>query len=129
MSDEQIDMRRVSVSPIWSRLIFGNAQSSKDSNGSEKEESEIAIERQTENSRKGGTIWQALLKADQSAMERLVKENPNIVDSRGAVGECPIHMLFLYGSETHLQMARYLITNYPHTITQIYNGAVNEIDT
>ena len=129
MSDEQIDMRRVSVSPIWSRLIFGNAQSSKDSNGSEKEESEIAIERQTENSRKGGTIWQALLKADQSAMERLVKENPNIVDSRGAVGECPIHMLFLYGSETHLQMARYLITNYPPTITQIYNGAVNEIDT
>ena len=48
MSDEQVDMRRVSVSPIWSRLIFGNAQSSKDSNGSEKEESEIAIERQTE---------------------------------------------------------------------------------
>ncbi|CAF5226073.1 unnamed protein product, partial [Rotaria magnacalcarata] len=30
-------------------------------------------------------------------------------------------MLFLYGTETHLNMARYLIINFPYTITQIYN--------
>ena len=43
----------------------------------------------------------------------------------GPVGECPIHMLFLYGSETHLNMAQYIISHFPHTITQIYNGAVS----
>lgn len=128
MSNEQTETGQANVSKIWSRLLFRTKDVSKDSIGSEKEALETAVERQTENSRKGGTIWQAVLKADQSAMERLLKNDPNIVDSRGAVGECPIHMLFLYGSETHLEMARYIITNYPHTITQIYNGAVDDFD-
>ncbi|CAF4381247.1 unnamed protein product, partial [Rotaria magnacalcarata] len=80
-----------------------------------------AIERQTENSRKGGTIWEAVRKADEAALKRLLSENPSNADARGPVGECPIHMLFLYGTETHLNMARYLIINFPYTITQIYN--------
>jgi hypothetical protein len=113
------------VRSIWSRLVF-NVQTKKDllddpSTGS-------AVERQTENSRKGGTIWQSLLKADHAAMESLVKENPKNVDARGPVGECPIHMLFLYGTETHLSMARYLIKHFPRTITQIYNQPVIEIN-
>ncbi|CAF0874251.1 unnamed protein product [Rotaria sordida] len=106
------------VQSIWTRLIFnvGKKKGSVDdpSTGS-------AVERQTENSRKGGTIWEAVRKADQPSMERLVKIDPKNANARGPVGECPIHMLFLYGTETHLNMARYLITNFPHTITQIYN--------
>jgi hypothetical protein len=125
MPSDQEESSSPAVRSIWSRLIF-NVNTKKDlmndpSTGS-------AVERQTENSRKGGTIWQTLLKADHAAMESLVKEDPKNVDARGPVGECPIHMLFLYGTETHLSMARYLIKHFPRTITQIYNGAVIEIN-
>jgi len=108
------------VRSIWSRLIFNV----KPQNDLSDPLTGSAVERQTENSRKGGTIWQTLLKADHAAMERLVKEDPKNIDARGPVGECPIHMLFLYGTETHLSMARYLIKHFPRAITQIYNQAV-----
>jgi hypothetical protein len=120
MSDKENESA-VAVHSIWSRLIFNVAQA-KDSAGNPSTGS--AVEQQTENSRKGGTIWEAVRKADQPAMERLVKLDPKNVNARGPVGECPIHMLFLYGSETHLNMARYLITNFPQSITQIYNQPV-----
>lgn len=83
-----------------------------------------AVEQQTENSRKGGTIWEAVRKADQPTMERLLREDGSNANARGPVGECPVHMLFLYGSETHLTMGRYLVSHFPHTITQIYNQPV-----
>ena len=112
---------------IWSRLIFGVAQKRKDLvlNEISEQLKLSAVERQTENSRKGGTIWEAIRKADEAGFKRLVNEDAENVDARGPVGECPIHMLFLYGSESHLQMARYLITQFPHTITQIYNQPVD----
>ena len=109
------------VRSIWSRLIFKNVQSKM---SVDDPLTTSAVERQTENSRKGGTIWEAIRKADEPAFKRLVTQDRINVDARGPVGECPIHMLFLYGSETHLQMARYLITQFPHTITQIYNQPV-----
>lgn len=115
------------VSNIWSRLMLGVAQKRKDLvlNDVSEQLKLSAVERQTENSRKGGTIWEAIRKADEPTFKRLVDEDRENVDARGPVGECPIHMLFLYGSETHLQMARYLITQFPHTITQIYNQPVD----
>ena len=84
-----------------------------------------AVERQTEASHKGGTIWEAVRKADQRALERLLDADPNNVRARGPVGDCPIHMLFLYGTEAHLNMARYLMKRFPETIVQIYNQAVS----
>ncbi len=84
-----------------------------------------AVERQTEASHKGGTIWESVRKAHQVALERLLDVDPNNVNARGPVGECPIHMLFLYGTEAHLNMARYLITRFPETVLQIYNQAVS----
>lgn len=110
------------VQSIWSRLIFSVGKT-KDS--ADEPSKASAVERQTENSRKGGTIWEAVRKADQASMEALLRQNPKNADERGPVGEGPIHMLFLYGTETHLNMARYLITKFPHTITQIYNESVN----
>lgn len=112
------------VKSIWNRLIY-NVRQNKDAE--EDALTDSAVERQTENSRKGGTIWQTLLTGDLEGMIQLVKEDPKHVDARGPVGECPIHMLFLYGSDNHLAMAQYLIKNFPHTITQIYNGSVNKI--
>lgn len=108
---------------IFSRLFFTMAQKSKKSVNQVEEDALVlsAVERQTENSRKGGTIWEAVRKADESTFKRLLAENPKNVDARGPVGECPVHMLFLYGTETHLKMGQYLITNFPYTITQIYN--------
>jgi hypothetical protein len=84
-----------------------------------------AVERQTEASHKGGTIWEAVRKADQAALERLLNADPNNIQTRGPVGECPIHMLFLYGTEAHLNMALYVMTRFPETIVQFYNQTVS----
>jgi hypothetical protein len=108
MTDEK-DKELPLVHNIWSRLMFSAAQNRK-AKGADKEDKNLvlsAVERQTENSRKGGTIWEAVRKADEDAFK------------------CPVHMLFLYGTETHLNMARYLIAHFPYTITQIYNQPVN----
>ncbi len=91
---------------------------------SEEKSGLTAVEQQTEVSHKKGTIWEATLKADQQALERLLHDNPKILNARGPVGECPIHMLFLYGSQTHLNMAQYLIKRFPQIIIQIYNKPV-----
>lgn len=116
------------VANLWSRLSFRRSNSKSSADGPTKEEKHkklSAVEEQTENSRKRGTIWEAVRKADEADFKRLVKLDPSNVDKRGPVGECPVHMLFLYGSETHLNMARYLITHFPYTITQIYNQDVS----
>jgi hypothetical protein len=112
---------------VWTRLMFGVAQRRKELLlKSQEEESKLsAVEKQAENSRKGGTIWEAVRKADEAQFKRLLSDDPKNADARGPIGECPIHMLFLYGTETHLNMARYLITQFPHTLTQTYNQAVN----
>ena len=109
------------VSSIWNRLILNVAKMKDEANDPS---TLSAVEQQTENSRRGGTIWEAVRKADQPAMERLLREDGSNANARGPVGECPVHMLFLYGTETHLTMGRYLVSHFPHTITQIYNQPV-----
>ena len=91
----------------------------------DKESSLSVIEQQTQASHKGGTIWEAVRKADQTALERLIDDDPNNINVRGPVGECPIHMLFLYGTEAHLNIARYLIRRFSEIVVQIYNEAVS----
>ena len=111
---------------LISRLMLGmiRRRSTKEQSFDSETSNSSAVERQTENSRRGGTIWEAVRKADEDSFVRLVNSDPKNVDARGPVGECPVHMLFLYGTEIHLKMARYLIKKFPHTITQIYNLAV-----
>jgi ankyrin repeat protein len=127
MTESEMNESPPLVHNIWSRLLLNVAHTRKQLSQESGDDALIlsAVERQTENSRKGGTIWEAVRKADEEGFKRLVTENPENVNARGPVGECPIHMLFLYGTETHLNMARYLITNFPHTITQIYNLPVS----
>lgn len=120
MAEEEKKPSQVGVRN-WARLIFNVAQAK---NAVADPLKLSAVERQTEASRKGGTIWEAVRKADPEAMKQLVKQDAENVNARGPVGECPVHMCFLYGSETHASMGRYLITHFPHTITQIYNETV-----
>lgn len=117
------------VNTIWSRLVNTVGNSRQASIDVVEDDLDLsAVERQTENSRKGGTIWEAVRKADEATFKRLLQANPSNADARGPVGDCPIHMLFLYGTEAHLSMARYLIINFPHTITQIYDKQVNSLE-
>lgn len=127
MTDGEISESSAAIGTIWGRLMFSAAYRQKNESKEADDASLVlsAVERQTENSRKGGTIWEAVRKADEAAFRRLVMEDAKNVEERGPVGECPIHMLFLYGTETHLNMARFLIAHYPHTITQIYNLPVS----
>ena len=91
----------------------------------DEELSKSSVERQTEASHKTGTIWEAIRKADQTAFKRILDADPNTINERGAVGDCPIHLLFLYGTETHLNMARHLIMRFPETVVQTYNQPVS----
>jgi hypothetical protein len=72
-------------------------------------------------------IWAIVRRADQTALERLVEADQDAIYARGHDGECPIHMLVLYGSETHLNMAKYLITKFLSLIMQSYNRPVSTL--
>jgi len=127
MTNEQDEILPGISDNIWTRLMFSVAQKRKDFIMKNRDQAlELsAIEKQAENSRKGGSIWEAVRKADEVEFKRLLREDPNNAEARGPVGECPIHLLLLYGTENHLNMARYLMKHFPHTIVQIDNQPVN----
>lgn len=56
-------------------------------------------------------------------MQSLCERDPRVVEQRGAVGDLPIHMCFLYNSPSHLRIAHWLIERYPHQLTAQYLGA------
>ena len=82
------------------------------------------VERQTELVYKENTIWTAVYNADKVAIDRLLDLNPDVINVKGAAGECPIHMLFLCGTEKHLEIARELIIRFPRIVTQTYSKYV-----
>lgn len=86
--------------------------------------SDRAVLDQTETMHKVGTIWSAIHNADRSAIRNHIEKNVKILDERGAVGECPIHMLFLQGKPEHLEIAKELLTEFPQIVTQVYDGQV-----
>ncbi|CAF5188405.1 unnamed protein product, partial [Rotaria sp. Silwood1] len=63
------------------------------------------VEQQTELMYKDNTIWTAVFNADEDAINRLIDADLNVIMSRGAVGDCPIHMLFLCGTDKHMKIA------------------------
>ncbi|CAF2163660.1 unnamed protein product [Rotaria magnacalcarata] len=79
------------------------------------------IELQTELMHKSDTIWTAMPKADKEAIEQIINTDPNVINVRGPVGECPIHMRFSHATEFYMDIARHLITRFPHIVTEIYN--------
>ena len=44
------------------------------------------------------------------------------LDRRGAIGETPIHLLFLNGTETHIAVAEALLEKYPELAMDFYEG-------
>lgn len=83
------------------------------------------VEEQTELMYQNGTIWTAVYNADQGEIERLIDNDSDVINTRGAVGECPIHLLFLIGTDKHLAIAQDLIIRYPTIVTQVYNKPVS----
>ncbi|CAF0946381.1 unnamed protein product, partial [Didymodactylos carnosus] len=83
----------------------------------------MAVEKQTEAARQTGTIWDIIRKADQASLEYMLSTDPSKVNERGFVGECPLHMMFIYGTDSHIEMAKYVIGKFPDATTQIYNQA------
>ncbi|CAF1001466.1 unnamed protein product, partial [Didymodactylos carnosus] len=79
------------------------------------------VEKQTDAALEYGTIWYIIRKANQKQLEKLLNKDPDKVNERGLLGECPLHMLFLYGMPKHLQLAKYIINKFPDTITATYN--------
>ncbi|CAM2730355.1 unnamed protein product, partial [Rotaria socialis] len=47
---------------------------------------ESVVEEQTELMYKENTIWTAIFNADKVAIDELIHRDPNVVDTRGAVG-------------------------------------------
>jgi hypothetical protein len=82
------------------------------------------VEHQTELMYQDKTIWTAVYNADKNAVDALIDDDPTIINTRGAVGDCPIHVLFLCATNEHFVIARDLITRFPHIVTQIYNKPV-----
>ncbi len=60
---------------------------------------------QVELSRADGNIWSTLLRGDKEAVTRIVNADPSQAMVRGAVGEVPLHMAFLYNSPKHQEIA------------------------
>lgn len=80
-------------------------------------------EEQTEVSRSSGNIWNAILTANEEQVFALVEKDAKIIDSRGPVGETPLHMCFLFHSPAHLELAKKIMDRFPHTITAEYAGS------
>ncbi|CAF4263107.1 unnamed protein product, partial [Rotaria sordida] len=50
------------------------------------------VEQQTELMLEDNTIWSAVYNADKIAIDRFIDADPDLINKRGAVGECPIHV-------------------------------------
>lgn len=74
-------------------------------------------------------IWVILRKADQTALERLIETDLDLIHQRGGVDVCPIYRLFSYGTNAHLNIAKYFITKFPSLITQSYKSSVSILKT
>lgn len=84
------------------------------------------VEAQTEVSHTAGNIWNIVLNADTKALEQLLADDAAhsraVLYERGAVGELPIHMCYIFHSAAHLAMADRMVSVYPDLLTAIYTG-------
>lgn len=88
--------------------------------------------------RKSGSIWGHLLEgniravhsrqsisapsADPSQVEKALRDDPNLINARGAVGETLLHLCFLYNKPVHLTIARNILQRFPQAINAVYEG-------
>ena len=86
-------------------------------------ENSEAVEAQAENVRVGDNIWNTILRADLERLQQMIETNGiGILQDRGPVGECPLHLAFLYNSEAHTRLIDYIISCDPLTPYAQYAG-------
>lgn len=79
-----------------------------------------AVEKQAEIAHSVGGLWAAVKTADIAAVKRLAQEDASVLLSRGAVGETPLHLCFLYNTAAHKALARTLLELAPALIDTVY---------
>lgn len=88
--------------------------------------------------RKSGSIWGLLLEGNiravrsrqahsvpalsLSQVDKALRDDPNLINARGAVGETLLHLCFLYNKPVHLTIARNILQRFPQAINAVYEG-------
>mmetsp|Transcript_6305 Transcript_6305/g.19137 ORF Transcript_6305/g.19137 Transcript_6305/m.19137 type:complete len:700 (-) Transcript_6305:222-2321(-) len=82
-----------------------------------------SVESQTEAHRVRGTIWNAIVDANLTEVQRHVSRDRSLLLSRGPVGETPLHLACLLNSPAHLSIVRYILQVNPALIRDEYQGS------
>ena len=80
-----------------------------------------ALQKQAEIAHQEG-IWSALLEGNVSKVKTIMLNQPETATMRGAMKELPLHLCFLYNSEKHFEIAKFLMQTFPETVTAIYES-------
>ena len=70
----------------------------------------------------GSNIFAALRAANLDAVTCLLNKQPDLIDSRGPVGETLLHLAYLHNTPKHKEIARLLLHRKPSLISATYTG-------
>lgn len=80
------------------------------------------VELQTVLAHDENSIWHAVKTGNLVSIRNLISRNPLLLEERGPVGETILHLAFLYNSPQHLEIAKFLISEYPKCLGAVYEG-------
>ena len=80
------------------------------------------LQKQAEAAHQDG-IWSYLLEGNYEKVVSIIENNNSMAYTRGAMKELPLHLCFLYNSEKHFKIAKYLLEKFNDTILTIYESA------
>lgn len=67
-------------------------------------------------------MWKALKEGDFEQFKREINADRRKATARGPVGELPVHVAFLYNSAKHMEIAKWLMAEFPETVSEVYVG-------
>eukprot|EP00808_Paulinella_micropora_P004622 g14134.t1 len=113
--------RSVNV-PILSAL--GKKSAAKDAMAAEDAVGDQTVLMNTE-----GSIWHAVVMADQDKVLKILARDPKALDEKGAVGENPLHLCLLLNTPNHLDLAVQILDQYPRYLRAKYEKEQYEGET
>ena len=73
-------------------------------------------------SMKEETWWNVLLSGDFAAFQQMYREDPAVLWARDPKGACALHLLVLYNTPAHVELARHIIDALPMLCDLQYAG-------